>query len=90
MAAHHELVSLSGILNVLAVSLIKIANDLRLLGSKPRCGLGELILPPDGLTSSIMPGKTNPTIAEVVLQVASGSLATMPRSPPRERPAASY
>jgi len=70
MAAHDELVSLSGILNVLAVSLIKIANDIRLLGSGPRCGLGELILPPDGLTSSIMPGKTNPTIAEAVLQAA--------------------
>ena len=70
MAAHDELVSLSGVLNALAVSLIKIANDLRLLGSGPRCGLGELILPPDGLTSSIMPGKTNPTLAEVVLQVA--------------------
>ncbi len=70
MAAHDELVSLSGILNVLAVSLIKIANDLRLLGSGPRCGLGELLLPPDGLTSSIMPGKTNPTVAEVVLQAA--------------------
>ena len=68
MAAHDELVSLSGILNTLAVSLIKIANDLRLLGSGPRCGLGELVLPPDGLTSSIMPGKTNPTLAEVVLQ----------------------
>ena len=70
MAAHDELVALSGILNVLAVSLIKIANDLRLLGSGPRCGLSELILPPDGLTSSIMPGKTNPTVAEVVLQAA--------------------
>ena len=70
MAAHDELVSLSGILNVLAVSLIKIANDLRLLGSGPRCGLGELILPQDGLTSSIITGKTNPTVAEVVLQVA--------------------
>lgn len=70
MAAHDELVALSGILNVLAVSLIKIANDLRLLGSGPRCGLSELVLPPDGLSSSIMPGKTNPTVAEVVLQVA--------------------
>ena len=70
MAAHDELVALSGILNVLAVSLVKVANDLRLLGSGPRCGLGELILPPDGLTSSIMPGKTNPTVAEVVLQAA--------------------
>jgi fumarate hydratase class II len=70
MAAHDELVALSGVLNVLAVSLIKIANDLRLLGSGPRCGLGELVLPPDGLTSSIMPGKTNPTVAEAVLQAA--------------------
>ncbi len=70
MGAHDELVALSGLLNVLAVSLIKIANDLRLLGSGPRCGLGELLLPPDGLTSSIMPGKTNPTVAEVVLQAA--------------------
>lgn len=70
MAAHDELVALSGTLNVLAVSLIKIANDLRLLGSGPRCGLAELVLPPDGLTSSIMPGKSNPTVAEAVLQVA--------------------
>jgi fumarate hydratase, class II len=70
MGAHDELVSFSGVLNVLAVSLIKIANDLRLLDSGPRCGLQELVLPPDGLSSSIMPGKTNPTIAEVVLQVA--------------------
>jgi fumarate hydratase, class II len=70
MAAHDELVSLSGILNVLAVSLIKIANDIRWLGSGPRCGIGELNLPSDGLTSSIMPGKTNPTVAEAVLQAA--------------------
>ncbi|TDN20774.1 lyase family protein, partial [Lactobacillus crispatus] len=51
-------------------SLLKIANDIRLLGSGPRCGLGELLIPHDGLTSSIMPGKRNPTIAEVVAQAA--------------------
>jgi len=51
------------------VSLIKIANDIRLLGSGPRCGLGELILPPVAPGSSIMPGKVNPVIAESVLQV---------------------
>lgn len=68
MSAHDALVELSGALNVLASSLIKIANDLRLLGSGPRCGLGELHIPDDGLTSSIMPGKRNPTIAEALLQ----------------------
>ena len=70
MAAHDALLEVSGALNVIAASLIKIANDIRFLGSGPRCGLGELILPDDGLTSSIMPGKRNPTIAEVVVQVA--------------------
>ncbi|CAN7174511.1 class II fumarate hydratase [Bosea sp. LjRoot9] len=68
MAAHDALVEVSGALNVLAVSLAKIANDIRWLGSGPRCGLGELVLPDDGLTSSIMPGKRNPTIAEALLQ----------------------
>ena len=68
MGAHDTLVEISGHLNVLAVSLVKIANDIRLLGSGPRCGLGELIIPDDGLTSSIMPGKRNPTIGEVVVQ----------------------
>jgi fumarate hydratase class II len=68
MAAHDALVEVSGALNVLAVSLTKIANDLRWLGSGPRCGLGELVIPDDGLTSSIMPGKRNPTIAEALLQ----------------------
>ena len=53
---------------MLAVSLAKIANDVRWLGSGPRCGLGELVIPDDGLTSSIMPGKRNPTIAEALLQ----------------------
>ncbi len=70
MAAHDALVEVSGALNGLAVSLLKIANDIRLLGSGPRCGLGELLIPHDGLTSSIMPGKRNPTIAEVVAQAA--------------------
>lgn len=68
MASHDALVEVSGALNVLATSLIKIANDIRWLGSGPRCGLGELKIPDDGLTSSIMPGKRNPTIAEVVAQ----------------------
>lgn len=70
MASHDALVEASGALNVLATSLVKMANDLRLLGSGPRCGLGELHIPDDGLTSSIMPGKRNPTIAEVVVQAA--------------------
>jgi len=70
MAAHDTLVEVSGALNVIAVSLLKIANDIRFLGSGPRCGLGELVIPHDGLTSSIMPGKRNPTVAEVVAQTA--------------------
>jgi len=68
MAAHDALLEVSGALNVLATSLLKMANDLRWLGSGPRCGLGELRIPDDGLTSSIMPGKRNPTIAEVLAQ----------------------
>ncbi len=70
MGAHDSLVEISGALNTLAVSLLKIANDIRLLGSGPRCGLGELVIPHDGRTSSIMPGKRNPTIAEVLAQTA--------------------
>ncbi|WP_337997558.1 class II fumarate hydratase [Oleispirillum naphthae] len=70
MGAHDALVEASGAMQVLAVSLIKIANDIRLLGSGPRCGLAEFVVPDDGLTSSIMPGKRNPTIAEVVAQTA--------------------
>lgn len=68
MAAHDALLELSGALNTIATSLLKIANDIRLLASGPRCGLGELRIPDDGLTSSIMPGKRNPTIAEVLVQ----------------------
>lgn len=70
MSGHDALVELSGALNVIATSLMKIANDIRWMGSGPRCGIGELVVPDDGLTSSIMPGKRNPTIAEVVAQAA--------------------
>ncbi len=65
------LVELSGALKVLAVSLTKIAQDLALMGSGPRAGIGELLLPELQKGSSIMPGKVNPVIAEVVLQVAA-------------------
>jgi fumarate hydratase, class II len=65
------LVELSGALKVLAVSLTKIANDLALMGSGPRAGIGELFLPELQKGSSIMPGKVNPVIPEVVLQVSA-------------------
>jgi fumarate hydratase class II len=71
LAANDALVELSGALNVLAVSLTKIANDLRLLGSGPRSGLGELDLPANEPGSSIMPGKVNPTQAEMLTMVAA-------------------
>ena len=71
MAAHDTLVDLSGALNTLAVSLTKIANDVRLMGSGPRCGLGELKLPENEPGSSIMPGKVNPTQAEMLTMVAA-------------------
>jgi fumarate hydratase class II len=61
LATKDALVQLSGSLNTLAVSLMKIANDIRFLGSGPRCGLGELQLPENEPGSSIMPGKVNPT-----------------------------
>lgn len=69
MAAHDALVELSGNLNVLATALVKIANDIRLLSSGPRSGFGEYIIPDDGLSSSIMPGKRNACVAEMLLQV---------------------
>ena len=71
LATHDTLVELSGVLNVLAVSLTKIANDIRLLGSGPRCGLGELRLPENEPGSSIMPGKVNPTQCEMLTMVAA-------------------
>eukprot|EP00177_Eucheuma_denticulatum_P006812 GFKZ01012391.1.p1 GENE.GFKZ01012391.1~~GFKZ01012391.1.p1 ORF type:complete len:495 (+),score=77.81 GFKZ01012391.1:88-1572(+) len=66
LAAHDAVVGTSGALNVVAVGLMKIANDVRMLGSGPRCGLGELMLPPNEPGSSIMPGKVNPTQCEAV------------------------
>ena len=71
MAAHDTMVELSGAFNTLAVSLTKIANDIRLLGSGPRCGLGELKLPENEPGSSIMPGKVNPTQCEMLTMVAA-------------------
>jgi fumarate hydratase, class II len=71
LACHDALVEFSGTLNTLAVSLTKIANDIRLLGSGPRCGLGELSLPENEPGSSIMPGKVNPTQAEALTMVAA-------------------
>jgi fumarate hydratase, class II len=70
-ASRDALVELSGALKVVAVSLTKIANDLALMASGPRAGIGELILPELQKGSSIMPGKVNPVIPEVVLQVSA-------------------
>jgi fumarate hydratase, class II len=70
LSAHDELVMASGALKTLAVSLMKIANDIRWLGSGPRCGLGELQLPENEPGSSIMPGKVNPTQCEAMTMVA--------------------
>jgi fumarate hydratase class II len=70
LAAHDELVMASGALRTLAAALMKIANDLRWLGSGPRSGLGELALPENEPGSSIMPGKVNPTQAEALTMVA--------------------
>ena len=69
LAAHDAVVAASGALNTLAVSLMKIANDIRWLGSGPRCGIGELALPANEPGSSIMPGKVNPTQAEAMTMV---------------------
>ena len=71
LATHDALVDLSGVLNTIAVSLMKIANDIRLLGSGPRCGFGELSLPENEPGSSIMPGKVNPTQSEAMTMVAA-------------------
>jgi fumarate hydratase, class II len=71
LASNDALVHLSGALNTLAVALTKIANDIRLLGSGPRSGFGELILPENEPGSSIMPGKVNPTQCEMLTMVAA-------------------
>lgn len=79
LAAHDALVHLSGVLNVLAASCMKIANDIRLLASGPRCGIGEIPLPANEPGSSIMPGKVNPTQCEgltmICAQVMGGHVA---------------
>lgn len=71
LAAHDAIVEASGALNTMAVSLMKIANDIRFLGSGPRCGLGELSLPENEPGSSIMPGKVNPTQCEAITMVCA-------------------
>ena len=71
LGAHDALVEASGALNTVACSLMKVANDVRLLGSGPRCGLGELRLPENEPGSSIMPGKVNPTQCEALTMVCA-------------------
>jgi fumarate hydratase, class II len=71
LAAHDALVQLSGSLKTLATSLMKIGNDIRMLGSGPRCGIGELNLPANEPGSSIMPGKVNPTQSEAITMVCA-------------------
>ena len=71
LATHDTMVEVSGVLNTIAVGLTKIANDLRLLGSGPRSGLGELALPENEPGSSIMPGKVNPTQCEALTMVCA-------------------
>ena len=71
LAAHDAMIEISGALNVIAASLMKIANDLRLLGSGPRCGIGEINLPANEPGSSIMPGKVNPTQCEAMTMLCA-------------------
>lgn len=71
LACHDTMVELSGALNTLATGLMKIANDVRLLGSGPRCGIGEIMLPENEPGSSIMPGKVNPTQCEALTMVCA-------------------
>jgi len=71
LASHDAMVETSGALKTIAVSLMKIANDIRLLGSGPRCGIGEINLPANEPGSSIMPGKVNPTQSEAITMVCA-------------------
>ncbi len=71
LAAHDAIVEASGVMKTIACSLMKIANDIRLLGSGPRCGIGEISLPANEPGSSIMPGKVNPTQCEAMTMVAA-------------------
>ena len=71
LAAHDAIVEASGVMKTLAASLMKISNDIRLLGSGPRCGIGEIALPANEPGSSIMPGKVNPTQPEAMTMVCT-------------------
>jgi len=71
LAAHDAIVEASGALNSIAVSVMKIANDIRFLASGPRCGIGEISLPENEPGSSIMPGKVNPTQSEALTMIAA-------------------
>ncbi len=71
LAGHDALVECSGVLKTIAASLMKIANDIRWLGSGPRCGIGEIMLPENEPGSSIMPGKVNPTQCEAMVMVCA-------------------
>ncbi|KAJ2951596.1 hypothetical protein O0L34_g13750 [Tuta absoluta] len=71
LACHDSMVEVSGVLNVIACSLMKIANDIRFLASGPRCGLAEIMLPENEPGSSIMPGKVNPTQCEAMTMAAA-------------------
>ncbi len=71
LAAHDAIVETSGVLKTIACSLMKIANDIRWLGSGPRCGIGEIVFPANEPGSSIMPGKVNPTQSEAMTMVAA-------------------
>jgi len=71
IAAHDAMVAASGALKTLAVSLMKIANDIRILASGPRCGIGEIVIPENEPGSSIMPGKVNPTQVEALTMVCA-------------------
>jgi fumarate hydratase class II len=71
LAANDALVEFSGVLKTIAVSLMKIANDIRWLGSGPRCGIGEILLPENEPGSSIMPGKVNPTQCESMTMICA-------------------
>ena len=88
LAAHDAMVEVSGAYNVLAASLMKIANDLRLLGSGPRSGLAEINLPENEPGSSIMPGKVNPTQAEAMTMVVRPGDGQQRRPSPSPAPTA--
>ncbi|EMF79642.1 fumarate hydratase, class II [Leptospira weilii serovar Topaz str. LT2116] len=75
LAAHDSLVEVSGVLKTIAVSLMKIANDIRWLSSGPRCGIGEISIPENEPGSSIMPGKVNPTQSEQMTMVSAQVIA---------------